>query len=70
MNKCMQCGKEFTGCRKTQKCCCIRCATNYRYANGFKANTEAMHQTLRDKGHYKRDNNYLKTNNPATRVVA
>lgn len=28
--------------------------------------TEKAHQILREKGHYKRDNNYLKNNNPAT----
>lgn len=63
---CLQCEKEHKACRKTQRFCSTKCDAVYRYANGFKANTDGMHRVLREKGHYKRDNSYLTLRNPAT----
>lgn len=65
---CTQCNKEHEACRKTQRFCSQKCAMVYRCANGFIANTEAAHQALRTKGHYKRDNTYLTARNPAAQA--
>ncbi len=65
MNTCKYCNQKYAPTRKDQKFCSISHALKHRYANGFKPNTEKAHETLRTKGHYKRDNTYLKTNNPA-----
>lgn len=64
--ECKNCGTKRKACRKTQLFCSIKCAVIYRYNNGFIANTESAHNTIKEKGHYKRDNTYLKVDNPAS----
>lgn len=62
MKNCIRCGKQYVGCRKTQRFCSKKCSTNYLYETGKldgKKLTEAAHAMLREKGHYKRDNSYL-----------
>jgi len=69
--KCTNCNKEYE--RKTkpkeQNFCSVSCQNKWQYENGVRDAqkiTEKAHQTLRDKGHYKRDNTYLQgENNPA-----
>lgn len=63
-NICQHCNAEYKPSRKNQKFCSISHAVQYRYDNGFVANVEQAHKTLREKGHYKRDNRYLVERNP------
>jgi len=77
---CLYCGKELTqqqtrtwhnGVR--QKYCSTSCQMNYEYKVGIRNGqqiTEKAHQTLREKGHYKRNNAYLVEKNPARTKIA
>lgn len=67
---CANCGKQHKACRKTQKFCSQKCCKVWQYAHGLKVNVESAHQTIRTRGHYKRDNTYLKTRNPAKTTEA
>lgn len=67
---CLYCGAEKWAVRKIAKYCSQKCQMDYEYANNKrsgKTTSEAAHQTLRKRGHYKRDNSYLILNNPATK---
>lgn len=67
-------GIEIKKCRvKEHNFCSSKHFITFQYENGMidtKKRTEKAHQTIREKGHYKRDNVYLKERNPATSVVA
>lgn len=69
-NVCEYCSSGFTPSRPNQRFCSVSHAVKFRYANGFVAHIEAAHKTLREKGHYKRDNTYLVERNPGATVVA
>lgn len=58
---------ERTPSRARRNCYCnAKCQLNFEYKNGKRngaKTTEVAHQTLREKGHYKRDNSYIATMN-------
>jgi len=61
MNKCLNCGNIIKN-----KYCNASCQLKYEYKIGKRKGSEITkkaHQTLREKGHYKRDNSYLRNSN-------
>jgi len=68
--KCAYCGKEIyrMKCRLIERNYCGNsCQMKYRYAHGLDGEeiTRKAHETLREIGHYKRNNVYLYERNPA-----
>jgi len=61
MNKCLWCDKPVKN-----KYCNASCQLKFEYKTGKRKGSETLtkaHETLRTKGHYKRDNSYLVNNN-------
>ena len=60
MNECLNCGKPVKN-----KYCNASCQLKFEYKTGKRKGSEITkkaHETLRTKGHYKRDNSYLSNN--------
>lgn len=51
---CIQCNKEHTACRKTQRFCSQVCCKTWQYAHGLKANTKEANKSVRKNGQPKR----------------
>jgi len=66
--KCKNCGtvrEDFPYLVKKRKYCCISCQLKYEYKHGKRdpqKTIEKAHETIRTKGHYKRDNSFLSNN--------
>jgi len=73
---CSNCNKDIkvTQCRvKEYNYCSVKCSSVHGYKTGRLNGNELIkkaHKTLKEKGHYKRDNTYLTTRNPAKSIEA